>query len=197
MRRAQRIRGFTIIEMVVTIAIFALLTAMGAPTLSKWMNNVKVRSVADALQNGLRVAQAESLRRSRQVVFSLTNSTSPQTSLTAVANGSYWSINTIPALVGETSAFVQSGVLSSTSSGVTITGPAAICFSSVGRLVANGGTGIAGATCALPAGNPAVTTFNIAVAGSDRPLNVQVGLGGRVHMCDPAFTLSSANPDGC
>jgi type IV fimbrial biogenesis protein FimT len=92
-------------------------------------------------------------------------------------------------------------VLTTTTSGVGITGPAAICFNSIGRLSANAATTIPGATCTLPTATPPVQTYNIATTGTatanDRPLNVQVALGGQVHMCDPAFTLSSANPEGC
>src|ERR1019366_5507961 len=76
--RVDRASGFTIIEMIVPVSIFSILVALTVPTMRKWIANTKVRAVADALQNGVRLAQAESLRRSRQVVFALTNSTTPQ-----------------------------------------------------------------------------------------------------------------------
>jgi type IV fimbrial biogenesis protein FimT len=191
--------GFTLIEVSITLAVFAILVALGVPAMNQWISNVKVRSAADALQNGLRMAQAESLRRSRQVVFSLTNSPTPQNSLTAVANGNYWSINTIPSMTDGTegSQFIESGTLTTTTAGVTITGPAAICFNSMGRLVANGATGIVGANCALPGGAPPVQSYQITLSSADRPLRVDVALGGQIHMCDPAKTLSSTSPDGC
>lgn len=191
--------GFTLVEVIVTLMIFALLFAAAVPSMNRWISNVKVRTVADTLQNGVRLAQAESLRRSRQVVFSLTNSTSPQTSLTAAANGSNWSVNTIPSMTdgSETAAFVESGVLAATAPGVTITGPAAICFNSVGRLVANAATGVAGASCSLPTNAPPVQSYRVSLPSADRPLQVNVALGGQVHLCDPNKTLSSTNPDGC
>ncbi len=90
MRGANRAWGFNLIEMVVALTIFSILVALVTPTLRTWICNTQVRSVADALQNGVRLSQAESLRRSRQVVFALTNSTTPQTgAFTAVANGVY------------------------------------------------------------------------------------------------------------
>lgn len=156
-----------------------------------------MRSVSDALQNGLRLAQSEAMRRSRQTVFSLTNSSAPQTSLTAVLNGSNWAIHAVPLLAGETAVFVEAGVLSSVGTDVQISGPAALCFNSIGRLAANTSTGVTGASCSLSSGTPAVQTYYVTLSGADRPLRVVVALGGQVHMCDPAKTLSSTNPDGC
>jgi type IV fimbrial biogenesis protein FimT len=202
-RRAGHASGFTLVEVIVALAILAILLALAVPAMNRWISNVKVRAAADALQNGIRLAQSESLRRSRQVVFSLTNTTDRTTlqnsGLTAVQNGSYWSLNTIPSMTdgSETNQFIEAGVLTTTTSGVTITGPAAICFNSVGRVAINGSTGITGATCALPTGNPPVQSYQVALATSDRPLQVNVALGGQVHLCDPNKTLSATNPDGC
>jgi type IV fimbrial biogenesis protein FimT len=205
MRRVQASTGFTLIEMAVTMAIFAILVALTVPSMRTWMANARVRSVADALQNGIRLAQAESLRRSRQVVFALTNNSAPQAgTFTAADNGSYWAIMTVPAMTDGSEAnaasrFVQSGVLSTT---VQVTGPGAICFNSVGRLVANNAPGVTGATCTAPtstprAGAPPMDVYNVTVTNADHPLQVQVSLGGQVHMCDPSQTLSSTNPYGC
>ncbi len=210
---ADRRSGFTLIEMVVTIAIFAILVALTVPTMQVWIANIKVRAVADALQNGIRLAQAESLRRSRQVVFALTNSTSPQSGgFTAAANGTYWAIQTIPAMTdgSENPVVVNTGVLTSAGSNVTITGQAAICFNSMGRLVANAATGVTGGTCTVPTADAAgvtntVPTLNYVVnltkangaALADHPLWVEVALGGQVHLCDPTTNLSNSNPYGC
>jgi type IV fimbrial biogenesis protein FimT len=193
-------QGFTLIEVAVTLAVFAILAALAVPSMNRWISNVKVRSTADLLQNGLRMAQAESLRRSRQIVFSLTDSSNPQNSLTAAQNGNYWAISSLPSMTdgSESITFIQSGTLTTTASGVVITGPAAICFNSMGRQVANASTGITGATCTLPPGTPPVQSYLITLPSlADRPLRVDVTLGGQVHMCDPAKTLSSTNPDGC
>jgi len=204
--RAKSAAGFTMIEMIITMTIFAILVAVGIPTMRTWVNNTRVRAVTDSLQNGLRLAQAESLRRSRQVVFALTNSTTPTAiPLPAVANGTGWAIWTIPSMTDgtETPTFIQSGVLASITSNVTITAPAAaVCFNSVGRLVANSSANLtavtgAGGNCTQPTGAPAVFTYGINAGGADRRLQVTLGLGGQVHMCDPSLTRSATNPEGC
>jgi type IV fimbrial biogenesis protein FimT len=201
--RSPRQPGFTIIELMVTISVFAILFAVAFPPMTTWINNNKVRAVADALQNGIRLAQAESLRRSRQVVFSLTNSATPSGGFTAAANGNYWSVNVIPSMLDGTdgttqAAFVESGVIN-TNTRVVIGGPAEICFNSVGRLTTNGTTGIPGATCAAPAAG-AATWYDITLQGGGadaRQLRVTVNVGGQVHMCDRGRVYSDTNPDGC
>jgi type IV fimbrial biogenesis protein FimT len=196
--------------MAVTMTVFAILVALGVPAMNTWIKNNKVRTVTDSLQTGLRLAQAESLRRSRQVVFALTNSTTPTLiPLPAVAGGTSWAIWTLPSMTNaadETPTFIQSGVLTSAaSSQVTIatTGNVStVCFNSMGRLVNNASANViaitGGDACVQPtAGAPPVLTFNIALAGADRPLQVNLGLGGQVHMCDPNVAISDAHPEGC
>ncbi|HTC39753.1 MAG TPA: GspH/FimT family pseudopilin [Steroidobacteraceae bacterium] len=210
MRRSRHTSGFTMIEMAVTMTVFAILVALGVPAMNTWIKNNKVRTVTDSLQTGLRLAQAESLRRSRQVVFALTNSTTPTLiPLPAVAGGTSWAIWTLPSMTNaadETPTFIQSGVLTSAaSSQVTIatTGNVStVCFNSMGRLVNNASANViaitGGDACVQPtAGAPPVLTFNIALAGADRPLQVNLGLGGQVHMCDPNVAISDAHPEGC
>lgn len=190
-------RGFTLIEMMVTITLLAILTMLAMPSMTTWIRNVKVRAVSDSLQNGLRLAQTEALRRSRQMVFSLTNSADPKTSLTAAANGSNWALSIAQSTMDASSVYVESGILAEVDSGVRITGPAAICFNSVGRMVANASTGVTSAACSLPTSTPPVQAYDITLSGADRPMRVLVALGGQVRMCDPAKSLSATDPDGC
>lgn len=193
-RRAHLASGFTLIELMVTIVLLSVLAMLAMPSFTTWINNNKVRTVSDSLQNGLRFAQAEALRRSRPMVFSLTDSPAPQTSLTAVANGSGWSINVSKSSLDAKSAFVQAGVLSDVASGVQISGPAAVCFNAMGRVVANPDTDVNGANCGTPG---PLQTYDVSLSpGADRPLRVLVALGGQVRMCDPARKLADS-PDGC
>jgi type IV fimbrial biogenesis protein FimT len=210
MQRSRHAAGFTMIEAMVTLAIFAILVAIGVPTMSVWIRNNKVRSATDALQNGLRLAQAESLRRSRQVVFALTSTTTPGAiPLPAVAaNSTSWVIYTVPSMANtEVPVYIQSGDFSNATANVQVTGPAAVCFNSVGRLTNNASVGVtniigAANSCAQPTtilvpGGAPVQVYGISIPGADRPLQVNLGLGGQVHMCDPNVPISDSHPEGC
>lgn len=196
---SARLRGFTLIELMVTIALFSILMALAAPPMMQWIRGSKVRAVADSLQNGLRTAQAEALRRSRQTVFALTNGkpTTNAQSYTAAANGTNWAISTPKSAMSANSTFLEAGILTDVGSGVQIAGPAALCFNSIGRLVANTDTDVPSATCALPTSPATNFAYDVTLAGTDLKLRVTVGLGGQVRMCDPVRTLSATAPDGC
>jgi len=184
-------RGFTLIEFTVTFVVLALLTVLTMPSIGAWIANARMRSVAESMQNGLRMAQVEAVRRNRQTVFALTNAT-PGLTATPAANGSKWFVRAL-ALPGETADatfYVQGGDFPGQN--VSVSGPAILCFNSMGRLVANASTGL-GSNC----GTPADVAYNITNTSADRRLQVQVSLAGRVRMCDRDRSLASGQPDGC
>ena len=182
-------RGMTLIELMVTISLMVFLLFLAAPDFSTWINNTRVRTVAEVLQNGARFAQAEAIRRNRTVVFFLTNA-EPSVAAAAVANGSNWGARTLALFAADTPEFVRGGALSDVAPGVTITGPAAVCFNAAGQQVT-----IAAEGCVAGAASYVVTRPG--VNPDLRPLRVDVSLGGRVRMCDPAKVLSATNPEGC
>ena len=196
--RCRGPRGFTLVELMVTLSLLGILSALAAPSFSVWLRNSQVRTVAETLQSGIRLAQAEAIRRNRRVVFALTNAQpSPSAVVTAEENGKNWAIYTIPQ-PGETAEFIQYGALGATGGTVGITGEASACFNSLGRLVTNSSTETGtGAACALPT---SLLTYDIEQAdaelGTDRRLSVTVALGGQVRMCD-RDRARSTSPDGC
>ena len=189
---APSARGFTLIELMVTISLLAILVMLAVPAFTAWIRNAQIRSATEALQGGMRTAQAEALRRNRQVVMAFTNST-PVSGTSAVLNGRNWTLQTV-AQFGETSEYISGGSVAETNSAVTVTsGVNAVCFNASGRLVDNLSPGVTSASCAATA-----TAFNVAQSGGDRALRVVLQLGGQVRMCDPKRpTLSATAPDGC
>ena len=67
----QRLRGFSLIELMVGLAILGVLLAAGAPSFRTWLNNTQIRNAAEAIQNGLQQARAAAVQRNSLVVFTL------------------------------------------------------------------------------------------------------------------------------
>ena len=202
LRHGRATQGFTLIELMVTITLIAILVMLAVPAFSTWIHNTKVRTIAESLQNGVRMAQSEALRRNQQVVMSFTNDTNPNLNPTAVVGGKNWSIQTVPSPYVNNNAaeFLGAGILAGVASGVGITGPsAAICFNANGRLLTQqNNTSSATATATTNCAATGAVTFNVSQANSDRPLKVVVQLGGQVRMCDPGLpALSTTSPQGC
>jgi len=188
--------GFTLVELLITMVLIGILVKLSLPSFSTWIGNTQVRTVAEALQNGIRLAQAEAVRRNRQVVLTFTNST-PTRDAPAVVGGGNWSMQTVAQFGGADAEFIQGGSLAEISSDVTVAAVGAplnaLCFNSNGRLVINTDPGPSGASC-----NAAGTTFEINRSRADRRLRVVVNVGGQLRMCDPGSpSLSAASPDGC
>ncbi|MFT3736479.1 MAG: GspH/FimT family pseudopilin [Rhodocyclaceae bacterium] len=204
-------RGFSLVELIVVVAIMGLLAALAGPELAAWIANSRVRSVAEALQNDLRKAQAEAMRRNHQVAFVLTDNqpvAANVSSVAADAAGRNWLLRVVAtdAVVNEQataatiggSYFVKGDTIGRQLDITVKATNAMLCFNSMGRLSQNVQNTLDGLalTCAVPTA-AAPVQFDIAKTGADRPLRVTVSLAGQVRMCDPSKTLSATKPDGC
>lgn len=193
-------QGFSLIELMVTLTILSLLLLIAAPMFSTWIANARVRSVAEEMANGLRMAQSEAMRRNRPTVFVVTNST-PAKSATPAADGRNWYVQALPLASGATSEttstsdYVQGGNYASQSE-VTVTSTSPVlCFGSMGNLVAiaaSDAVNVLGVACTA-----GTKIYTVSRTGADRALKVYVGVGGQVRMCDPGRTWGTSTPDGC
>lgn len=69
----SRNRGVSLIELAVGITIIAILMATGLPSFSVFIQNSRIRTVAESIQNGLQRARAEALQTNSTVRFQLNN----------------------------------------------------------------------------------------------------------------------------
>ncbi|UCE32509.1 MAG: GspH/FimT family pseudopilin [Burkholderiales bacterium] len=67
-RASTHASGFTLVEMLITMAIFAILTATALPSLKDFVANQRVRSVATDLHTSLLRARSEAIKRNGNVV---------------------------------------------------------------------------------------------------------------------------------
>lgn len=63
----DRDRGFTLIEMMVTIAVLAILVAIAVPSFSDFMEKARLRGAADALSSQFSLARSQAVRSGRDV----------------------------------------------------------------------------------------------------------------------------------
>lgn len=113
-------RGFTLIELVVTVAIVAILAALGAPTMRDTVLNQQVRTATFDIYSSLIYARSEAIKRNA--------------SINVVQAASGWAAGWTVQLASDNSTLRTQAALSNTS----VTGPAAaITYRRDGRL-ANG-----------------------------------------------------------
>lgn len=95
--------GFTLIELMVTIAVLAIIVGIAAPSISTQLANQRVKSTTATLVNALKEAKVESVIRRQEVEFSFDDSThsmnieTKAVSPDEVASYSYSSKSTIKA----------------------------------------------------------------------------------------------------
>ncbi|MBC1196078.1 type II secretion system protein [Microcystis aeruginosa BLCCF158] len=68
-------QGFTLLEILVALAITGILAALTLPNLSAWLNRNKVKEATDAIQLALEDAQRQAIRRGRICTINFTNPT--------------------------------------------------------------------------------------------------------------------------
>lgn len=61
-------RGFTAIELMVTIAIMAILAALAAPSYTELIERWRVRNITEAMRSTLYLARSEAIRRGGSIV---------------------------------------------------------------------------------------------------------------------------------
>jgi type IV fimbrial biogenesis protein FimT len=92
----RRQYGFTLVEMVVTVAVLALILVIAMPSVAAWQGDTRIRNTADSLQNGLQIARAEAVKRNQDVSFWLVGLADPavlDNNCTLVSNSGSWVVS--------------------------------------------------------------------------------------------------------
>jgi type IV fimbrial biogenesis protein FimT len=170
--------GFSLIELIIAIAIVGLVSAIAMPSYVTWIKNSRVRTAAESIQNGLQTARAEAVKRNASIRFSLS------------AN-SNWSIGCVTTSSNCPATILSRFASEGATGGATITlspdgtdFPAKATFSNLGLLD--------NTTTPAP-----FNQVDISFSGADRPLRVTLGVGGNTRLCDPKTTLAATDPRRC
>ena len=198
-RRLQR--GFTIVELMIGVALLAIVLAIGGPSFSTWMQNLQIRNMSEAMQNGLQLARAEAVRRNAQVRFQLVNSLAAGCALSTA--GPNWIVSMDSAVgdcastnMADAAAPAAPRVIQSRSSGegsrnaIVAASQSSIVFNGLGRV-----TPAPLADITINVTNPSGGACSSA-SGPMRCLRLVVGAGGQVRMCDPRTSFNGTS-EGC
>lgn len=160
-------RGFTLIELMVTITIIAILASLAAPSFSAFIRGGQVRSAAESVQNALQLARATAVQRNERTTF-------------ALGAGSAWSVS------DAAGATVQQSRAGGEGSAVVTTtlapaGATSVTFNGFGRVT-------------NPNGNWSLT---FSAVGTPRTMQIQVSVpGGQIRLCDPDV-VADGDPRRC
>lgn len=169
--------GATLVEMLIGIAILAILIAVGVPSYTAWMQNTQIRTATESVLNGMQLARNEAVRRNASVQLKMETQSS-------------WKIR-VGSDAGE---LIQSRDYSTGSKNVTVAvlpaNATTITFSPLGRVAAN-----ADASAPITQLDFDVPT-SVVAASARRNMRIVVTGGGNVRMCDPSVN-DAADPRYC
>lgn len=199
---AMRSRGFSLIELLITLAVMAVLIAAVSPSLTDWMVNLRIRNAAVAIQEGIVQAKREASNRGGAsfwlVSASATNSSVLDSSCALSSSSGSWVIS-IRSPVGSCDAapsattapmLVASHAVGDGASGVTVAAVAADGATAATKIVFNALGEVTNADAIARVDVKAATN-----AASHRSLRVEIIGAGAVKLCDPA--LPAADPRAC
>jgi type IV fimbrial biogenesis protein FimT len=190
----------TLIELMIGLAIVAMLIGMGLPSLGAWLANSRVRTTAESLQSGLAMARSEAMRRNQNVEFLVTNDTIDLGTVPTVvpaADGMHWLVRFMDPAVA-TYSMVDSRAGWEGAGRAEGQAPAVQVAASEPLIVFRpmGGTSL-GAMATFDVSNPSAGACHTTATPSPvRCLRVQVSVSGLVRLCDPSVT-DAADTRGC
>ncbi len=180
-------RGFTLIELMVTIAIFALLLFLALPNYQTWIQNTQLRTAAEAILNGVQLARAEAVRRNTTVRIQLLGGTTWTVGCDVpVGDNDGDGVDDCPAVI-QTRATEEGGTTSATPA-TTPGGATTLTFNGLGRVIPN--------TDASPSITQVDVDSNTLSATDSRELRITIASGGAVKMCDPQV-IAAGDPRAC
>jgi type IV fimbrial biogenesis protein FimT len=201
----RRHAGFTIIELLIGIAILAIVLGLGAPAMGTYLQNSKLAAATASFYAGVQAARTEAIRRNMQSQFVLTDlplSTGGLANAPGLAtpNGRSWVVRSLlppPAAPGT----FEAVDMKSSNEGEASVAAQSIVVNCVlpagcsGAIPFNGFGGTAdGQTYRVNISNPAA---GACAPGGIRCRSITVSPGGQIAACDSTIPLPSGDTRAC
>lgn len=193
--------GFTLIEMMIGLAVMGILLSIALPAFNQFLQNTKIRNAAESTITGLNLARAEALRRNSIVRFTLVSDLT--SGCTASGSSASWVVSladpagacdqapsdtTAPRIVQK-----KSGLEATAGVVLATTGGNFVSYTGLGRLPSTGGPYISQIDISTLQG---VCEHVDPVNGTRRCLRILISTGGQTRMCDPKVT-DNTDPRFC
>lgn len=179
----NRATGFTLVELMIAIAVLFIMALLALPNFSIWIQNTQIRTAGEGILNGLQLARAEAIRRNANIELRMD-----------VSSG--WTVS----VVGPPAQVIQSRLAAEGSGAaaviITPNTTTRVTFDSFGSRAATNNDG------SVPIEEIKIDAPQIAAADS-RELCILIRSGGNVRMCDPQVaatdtrTCGAVIPPGC
>ncbi|MEO8022835.1 GspH/FimT family pseudopilin [Polaromonas sp.] len=195
----MRSRGFSLIELMVTITVLALILMGAMPSIGTWLGNLKVRNSASSISDGLQQARAEAIRRNEAISFwlvSLPDQTtlSNDCALSSTAGSWVVSMNSpVGACAAAASTTVAPRLVAAHPVGDGGADVTVAAFQANGTTAANQVT-FDGFGRVINTGP--IALVNVSKNATVKSLRIVVNTAGSVRMCDPTV-VSTTDPRRC
>lgn len=193
MKHHRYVQGFNLVEVMVVIAILAILLGLGVSGYGTYVANQKIRSAAEVFKTTLIMARAEAVKLNQRVEILRTNAVPVAANVESATSAADGVNLMVRAGAAGAFAFVEgrlgaegTGAAAGVTPSVQATGPSTLTFDSFGMVVASTPAFVTTERFVdFDFSNPNAGAC-VADGGQVRCLRVRLSRGGQARLCDPS-----------